>query len=48
MVLRTNGNYMYHLLYRSLILHCTVFILQCIYGFRMILRINNDYFLKER
>jgi hypothetical protein len=34
--LKPNGNYMSHLLNSSF----------CIYGFRMILTVNSDYFLK--
>jgi hypothetical protein len=35
-----SGNYMYHLLYQSITLHSD--------GFRMILSVNGDYFLKQR
>jgi hypothetical protein len=38
-----SGNYMYHLLQKSIILFCT----QCIYRFHMILRVSSDYFLKQ-
>jgi hypothetical protein len=39
---KRSGNYMQHLLQQSVILHTA-----CIYGFHIILRINNDYFLKQ-
>jgi ABC-type antimicrobial peptide transport system permease subunit len=40
--LKPNGNYMSHLLQQSKTL------LFCIYGFRMILIVNSNYFLKQR